>query len=84
MNNKKLRPTSYIVMYWNTETGVKIKEEVYPMHKYTFTDIAEKLRGIEEACDIYECRYSKAHRKYVTVGKTYIWNLCNWIEMDGR
>lgn len=79
MNNKKFKPTTYIVLFWNEDGSEKIKEEVYPMHLYSLDDVIERLKGREEMCDIYEGRYQKDRRKYITTGKTYIWDACGWI-----
>ncbi len=81
INNKKLKPTSYIVMFWNKDGSEKIKEEIYPMHKYSFDDVAELLNGKENICDIYEGRFLKNRGRYITTGNTYIWDIygCGWV-----
>lgn len=78
MNDKKLRPTSYIVLFWNEDGTKMLREEVYPMHKYSFDDVTDKVSGIEETCDIYEGRYLKERGRYITTGKTYIWESGQW------
>lgn len=80
--NKKFRPTSYIVMFWNEDGSEKIKEEIYPMHLYSFDDVITLLQGKEDTCDIYEGRYFKnkdGSGKYTVTGKTYIWDSFKWV-----
>lgn len=78
MNNKKFRPTSYIVMFWNEDGTEKIKEEIYPMHLYSLDDVIAFLKGKETTCDIYEGRYWKDRGKYITTGNAYVWDACGW------
>lgn len=79
MSDKKFRPTSYIVLYWNEDGTKKLKEEVYPMHKYSFDNVIKLLKGMEDLCDIYEGRYRKERGRYITTGKTYIWDSNKWV-----
>ena len=78
MNNKKIRPTSYIVMFWNKDGTKKIKEEIYPMYKFTLDDVIVLLKGKEETCDIYEGRFWKNRGRYITTRNTYIWDGYGW------
>ena len=59
MSNKKFKPTSYIVIFWNGDSTEKVKEEIYPMHQYSLDDVLALLKGKEVTCDIYEGRYWK-------------------------
>lgn len=81
MSNKQFKPTSYVVKFWNPEGTVQTKEEVYPMHLYSLNEVIELLKGKECECDIYESRYWKRAEEYVTVGKTFVWNSYDWIEL---
>lgn len=72
------KPTTYIVKFWNEDGSELIKEEVYPMHVFSLTDVIAKLKGREKECDIYECRYHKKLSRYVTNGRTIIWDGCIW------
>lgn len=73
MNNKFLKATTYVVIFWDDTNSEILKEEAYPMHIYSFEDVVLKLKGQENKCDIYEGRFYKRRSKYITVGKTFIW-----------
>ena len=73
------KPTTYLVTLWNEDGSELIKEEVYPMHIFSLEDVISKLKGKENECDIYESRYHKKRGKYITNGRTIIWNGCVWV-----
>ena len=77
--SKLFKPTTYLVVFWNEYGSEKTKVEMYPMHLYSLEEVTSKLKGKESNCDIYECRYWKDRAQYITVGKTIIWNGCNWV-----
>lgn len=79
MKSKKFRPTSYIVKFWNEDGSIQVKEDIYPMHLYSFDDVIEILKGRERTCDIHEGRYWKERCKYITTGNTFIWNGTVWV-----
>ena len=73
------KPTTYLVKFWNENGSECIKEELYPMHIFSLTEVIEKLKGKESSCDIYESRYHKERGSYITNGKTIIWDGCQWV-----
>lgn len=80
MKQKRLnKPSVYLVIFWNADGSKEIKREVYPMHIFTLEDVAEKLKGREMECDIYETRYYKKRSQYITNGKTFVWDGSNWV-----
>ncbi|EGC75540.1 hypothetical protein HMPREF0490_00739 [Lachnospiraceae bacterium 6_1_37FAA] len=48
------------------------------MYKFTLDDVIVLLKGKEETCDIYECRFWKNRGRYITTGNTYIWDGYGW------
>ena len=78
--DKMHKPTTYEVIFWNKTGTEAIKKEYYPMYLYSFDDVIDILKGKECCCDIYESRYWKHIGRYVTVGKTFIWDGFTWTE----
>ena len=73
------RPTTYLVKFWNENGSECVKEEAYPMHIFSLKEVIEELKGKENYCDIYESRYHKKRSRYITNGRTIIWDGCDWV-----
>lgn len=79
MKDKYLkRPTTYLVKFWNADGSECIKEEAYPMHIFSLEEVISKLKGKESECDIYESRYHRKRSRYITNGRTIIWDGWQW------
>ena len=80
MRTKDLnRPTTFLVKFWNKDGSKCVKEQAYPMYKFSLEDVMSELKGKESECDIYESRYHKESNRYVTNGRTIIWDDFQWI-----
>ena len=78
--NKKLltKATTFVVKFWD-ENGKCIKELAFPKYKFSLNDVTSYLKGKEDTCDIYECRYDKNRSQYITNGRTIVWNGDAWV-----
>ena len=72
------KPTTFVVVFW-TKKGEFIKEMAFPMHKFSFEDVCNYLKGKEEDADIFEGRFSPKRNKYLKVGNTYLWDEDKWV-----
>lgn len=73
------RPTTYVVRFWDEDGAECIKEEIYPMHLYSLSEVIFLLKGRESNCDIYESRYEKNLEKYITNGVTIVYVGYVWV-----